>query len=181
MSITPSSSSSSPRAIQSSPISCTNNSTTSVFLKKNSVSTMPIQQNMPIQHLKSPVRQHKDMGSLIHSTSLDSNILPNSHIRKSTIEDSIILYPLELTQSNPLPLTDLDATSILLETNRRHTITPNLGELSLEEQDTLKEVIAERMQARRASKRNMCEDEEDEDRVAIGTRVAEGHRNYQLM
>lgn len=180
MSLTPSSySSTSPRL---SPIIYPNHSTTSVFLKKNSVSTMPISQTMAIQHLKSAVNQQKDMGSLIHSTSLDSNISPHSQIKKSILEDTtLILYPLELSQSNPLPLTDLDTTSICLEKNRRHTITPNLGELSLEEQDTLTEVITERMQARRASKRNMCEEEEEEDRVAIGTRVAEGHRNYQLM
>ncbi|KAI7873257.1 uncharacterized protein EV154DRAFT_431013 [Mucor mucedo] len=37
------------------------------------------------------------------------------------------------------------------------------------------------MYARRTSRRVMSDDEEDENRVTIGTRVGEGHRNYKLM
>lgn len=122
---------------------------------------------------KSPAGSN-DIGPLIHSTSLDSNILPFKD-RKSAFEE-LSLYSLEITQSNPLPMSDMT-----LMVNRRHTVTPDLGELTLEEQNALQKVIAERMQARRMSNKKFFFDEEEEDRVAIGTRVAEGHRNYQLM
>jgi hypothetical protein len=62
---------------------------------------------------------------------------------------------------------------------RRSTVGPDLGELAPEEQLILEQEIAARRAARRASRRR--QEEEDEDRVLIGTRVAEGHRNYQLM
>jgi hypothetical protein len=61
----------------------------------------------------------------------------------------------------------------------RSTYGPDLGDLAPEEQIILEQEIAARRAARRASRRRL--EEEDEDRVLIGTRVAEGHRNYQLM
>ncbi|KAF1797119.1 hypothetical protein FB192DRAFT_1291698 [Mucor lusitanicus] len=75
---------------------------------------------------------------------------------------------------------------------RRRTTTPDLGTLNAEEQAALEAEITARRQARRASKRLQSASEldydggykdyeEDEDRVVIGTRVSEGHRNYQLM
>lgn len=76
---------------------------------------------------------------------------------------------------------------------RRRTTTPDLGTLNAEEQAALEAEITARRQARRASKRLQSgsdldyadgyykDNDEDEDRVVIGTRVSEGHRNYQLM
>lgn len=62
---------------------------------------------------------------------------------------------------------------------RRSTHGPDLGDLAPEEQILLEQEIAARRAARRASRRRM--EEEDDGRVLIGTRVGEGHRNYQLM
>lgn len=62
---------------------------------------------------------------------------------------------------------------------RRSTVGPDLGGLAPDEQLILEQEIAARRAARRASRRR--QETEDEDRVMIGTRVAEGHRNYQLM
>lgn len=65
----------------------------------------------------------------------------------------------------------------------RRTLTPDLGELGPEEQAALEAEITARRAARRASRRMhyQCDDENDDNRVLIGTRVAEGHQNYQLM
>lgn len=205
-------------------IPSTNNSTTSLFqqLKKNSISSMPTvtivkQKSMSIltdietiETESSPKRttqeeQRKDMGPSIHSTSLDSNILTNTNQRISTSEEPITLFPLETTQSSPLPLTSyhttqknvserpLSSSTISLTKNKRRTTTPDLGNLDPEEQAALEAEITARRQARRVSRRNMsyCDpdelenqieiEEEDDERVMIGTRVSEGHRNYQLM
>jgi hypothetical protein len=62
---------------------------------------------------------------------------------------------------------------------RKSTFGPDLGDLAPEEQIILEQEIAARRAARRASRRRL--EEEDDERVLIGTRVAEGHRNYQLM
>ncbi|KAI8882614.1 SAICAR synthase-like protein [Backusella circina FSU 941] len=58
-----------------------------------------------------------------------------------------------------------------------------LGELDAEEQDALREEIRARKLARKQKKTyaDDAEDSEDETRVTIGTRVSEGHRNYQMM
>lgn len=65
----------------------------------------------------------------------------------------------------------------------RRTLTPDLGELGPEEQAALEAEITARRAARRASRRMhyQWDDENDDNRVLIGTRVAEGHQNYQLM
>ncbi|OBZ86485.1 Phosphatidylinositol 4-phosphate 5-kinase its3 [Choanephora cucurbitarum] len=121
------------------------------------------------------------------------------------------LLPLEKTQSCPSPAAPLSVrqrtTSSRSDNNhqnihqskRRHTVAPDLGDLDPEEQAVLEAEITARRQARRASRRQMSvseneaeyEPEEyqhamphhdyDDERVVIGTRVAEGHRNYQLM
>ncbi|KAI8077138.1 hypothetical protein BDF21DRAFT_439204 [Thamnidium elegans] len=60
----------------------------------------------------------------------------------------------------------------------------DLGPLDNEEQIILEEEIKARRLARRQHKKTYADDdEEDEDlsRTTIGTRVAEGHRNYQMM
>lgn len=111
-----------------------------------------------------------------------------------------ILYPLECIRSSPLPLTNNRSSSISSDFHQqqhqqqqqrqRRTTTPDLGTLNAEEQAVLEAEITARRQARRASRRLMSysdlEDNENEydyndDHVAIGTRVSEGHRNYQLM
>lgn len=118
----------------------------------------------------------------------------------SSTPESPILYPLECIQSSPLPLTNNRSSSISSDFHRqqyqqqqpgrRRTTTPDLGTLNAEEQAALEAEITARRQARRASRRLMSysdlEDSEneydyDDDRVVIGTRVSEGHRNYQLM
>lgn len=67
----------------------------------------------------------------------------------------------------------------------RRSTTVNFGDLSLEEESALEAEIATRRAARRASTRKphtyADTDDEDDSRVMIGTRIAEGHRNYQLM
>lgn len=141
-----------------------------------------------------------DMGPSVHATSLDSNIWPNTfHDKKSmntpTVEEPLSLFPLELTQSNPLPFSHQQqqqrpvssliepTTTTVSKKNRRRTTTPDLGNLDLEDQAALEAEITARRQARRVSRRNMVYDDDgyDDDRVVIGTRVSEGHRNYQLM
>ena len=67
-----------------------------------------------------------------------------------------------------------------------HQRRPDLGDLNSEEQETLKAEITQRRVARRVSKLRRRktyadEDDHDDDRVVVGTRVAEGHRNYPLM
>ncbi|KAI8086396.1 uncharacterized protein BX664DRAFT_282297 [Halteromyces radiatus] len=58
----------------------------------------------------------------------------------------------------------------------------DLGNLSDEEEAVLEAEIAARRAARRSRRRKHYADTDDEDdHVQIGTRVAEGHRNYQLM
>lgn len=60
----------------------------------------------------------------------------------------------------------------------------DLGVLDDEEEHALEEDIMARRAARRQKKKTYADDdeeEEEESRVAIGTKVAEGHRNYQLM
>lgn len=220
-------SSSQPQQSPSSPkimsfISSTNNSTTSLFqhLKKNAISSMPMvkQQSMTAlndsTHPSLNKQERQDMGPSIHATSLDSNIWPTQ--KQSNIEeDPITLFPLETTQSSPLPFTTyhpnqshveldrpLSSSTLSLNTKknntnitptvitaRRRTTTPDLGHLDPEEQAALEAEITARRQARRLSRRNMSyyeqddqlQNEYDDERVMIGTRVSEGHRNYQLM
>ena len=60
----------------------------------------------------------------------------------------------------------------------------DLGHLDSDEQQELEEDIKSRRLMRRQRSMHQEDDDDDEDsssRVAIGTRVAEGHRNYQLM
>ncbi|KAI8341139.1 hypothetical protein BC941DRAFT_347147 [Chlamydoabsidia padenii] len=58
----------------------------------------------------------------------------------------------------------------------------DLGPLDDEEEAVLEAEIAARRAARRSRRRKHYADTDDEDdQVKIGTRVAEGHRNYQLM
>lgn len=60
----------------------------------------------------------------------------------------------------------------------------DLGVLDDEEEHALEEDIKARRAARRQKKKTYADDdeeEEEESRVTIGTRVAEGHRNYQMM
>ncbi|ORZ13267.1 hypothetical protein BCR42DRAFT_73677 [Absidia repens] len=58
----------------------------------------------------------------------------------------------------------------------------DLGHLDDEEEAVLEAEIAARRAARRSRRRKHYADTDDEeDHVRIGTRIAEGHRNYQLM
>lgn len=58
----------------------------------------------------------------------------------------------------------------------------DLGPLNHEEEAVLEAEIAARRAARRSRRRKHYADTDDEDdQVQIGTRVAEGHRNYHLM
>lgn len=60
----------------------------------------------------------------------------------------------------------------------------DLGPLDNDEQNVLEEDIRARRLARRQQhKRTYADDDDDEEesRTTIGTRVAEGHRNYQMM
>lgn len=131
---------------------------------------------------------------------MDGGAWPNSHISDNQ-QHPITLYPLENTRSNPLPLTTTllkhRPSSSLSDDNSypqqqqsdslRRTTTPDLGHLDSEEQAALEADITARRAARRISRRQMSyseeeeEEEEDNKRVVLGTPVAEGHRNYQLM
>jgi hypothetical protein len=62
----------------------------------------------------------------------------------------------------------------------------DLGPLDTDEQHELEEDIKARRLARRQQKKTYADDDEDEEeenlhQLTIGTRVAEGHRNYQMM
>lgn len=59
----------------------------------------------------------------------------------------------------------------------------DLGHLDNDEQVALEEEIRARRLVRRQHKKTYADDDEDEDvaLTTIGTRVAEGHRNYQMM
>ncbi|GAA5813465.1 hypothetical protein MFLAVUS_006943 [Mucor flavus] len=61
----------------------------------------------------------------------------------------------------------------------------DLGPLDNDEQTILEEEIKARRLARRQHKKTYADDDDEEDedlsRTTIGTRVAEGHRNYQMM
>lgn len=105
---------------------------------------------------------------------------------------NIKLHPLQLTPSwNTEPTLSSSAGAEPLGVARhphRHTTPPDLGELGPEEQAALETEITARRAARRASTRRPpprsyadIDDDDDDDRVLVGTRVAEGHRNYQLM
>ncbi|KAK4514265.1 uncharacterized protein ATC70_001856 [Mucor velutinosus] len=140
-----------------------------------------------------------DIGPLDMESASPTGLWPNS--RKPSIPDSPMLYPLECIQSNPLPPAHHRRSSITSDIRlrqqpsqyqaRRRTTTPDLGTLNAEEQAALEAEITARRQARRASKRLQSgsyvdcdgyrDNDEDEDQVVIGTRVSEGHRNYQLM
>ncbi|CAO3651828.1 unnamed protein product [Mucor hiemalis] len=167
------------------------------------VSTLEETTTLNIKSFTNPEKR-MDMGPSIHATSLDSNIWPNTfHDKKNTtlVEEPLGLFPLELTQSNPLPFSHqqrqqrpISSSSTIsvspiepttTKKNRRRTTTPDLGNLDLDDQAALEAEITARRQARRVSRRNMIydpnDDGYDDDRVVIGTRVSEGHRNYQLM
>lgn len=109
------------------------------------------------------------------------NDWPNKHKYR---RNSNILYP---TQSSPLPLSNSPIRQHRSSTasDRRTTITHDLGNLDPEEQAALQADINARKAARRASKRYTSysegEDDDHNSLMAIGTRVSEGHRNYQLM
>ncbi|KAL9546215.1 hypothetical protein MBANPS3_006771 [Mucor bainieri] len=142
-----------------------------------------------------------DIGPLDMETASPTKIWPN--YRRPSTPDSPILYPLECIQSSPLPLASHRRSSMISDVQhrqqqpsqyqaRRRTTTPDLGALNAEEQAALEAEITARRQARRASKRLQSgseldyddgykDNDEDDDRVVIGTRVSEGHRNYQLM
>ncbi|KAG0177198.1 Phosphatidylinositol-4-phosphate 5-kinase [Apophysomyces sp. BC1021] len=72
-----------------------------------------------------------------------------------------------------------------ISSHRQQTAAPDLGDLDQDEKAALEAEIAARRAARRASRRRLRSaggnDDDDDDRVVIGTRVAEGHRSYQLM
>ncbi|ORY99202.1 hypothetical protein BCR43DRAFT_513342 [Syncephalastrum racemosum] len=84
---------------------------------------------------------------------------------------------------NTRSTTSTDAHSITVaQIQRQPTI--DLGDLKPDEQAALEAEITARRAARRASRRrkNYADvDDDDDDRVLVGTRVAEGHQNYQLM
>ncbi|KAI8637898.1 hypothetical protein BD408DRAFT_394969 [Parasitella parasitica] len=138
---------------------------------------------------------NNDIGPLDQETT--TRPWPN---RRKSVPISPILYPLEYIQSSPLPLANDRRSSIISDTHyrrhqqqlqgRRRTTIPDLGTLNADEQVALETEIKARRQARRISKRLLSTDlgddseygnDEDEDRVVIGTRVSEGHRNYHLM
>lgn len=103
------------------------------------------------------------------STSMELSGSPNSIVNALHKVDTFMT-----TGSNRNPnRTSLD------KLERKSTFGPDLGDLAPEEQIILEQEIAARRAARRASRRRL--EEEDDERVLIGTRVAEGHRNYQLM
>lgn len=108
-------------------------------------------------------KQQHQLANLDTSNSL--NGLPNSLYKVDTFNSTSGSRNLNRTSTDRL--------------ERRSTHGPDLGDLAPEEQILLEQEIAARRAARRASRRRM--EEEDDGRVLIGTRVAEGHRNYQLM
>jgi hypothetical protein len=103
------------------------------------------------------------------STSMDLAASPNS-ISNALHKVDTFMTTGSIRNPNRTSLDKMD---------RKSTFGPDLGDLAPEEQLILEQEIAARRAARRASRRRM--EEEDDERVLIGTRVAEGHRNYQLM
>ncbi|KAG0793158.1 hypothetical protein G6F29_005490 [Rhizopus arrhizus] len=94
------------------------------------------------------------------------------------------IAPFPLDPAPPFIVQTKRAFSTPTLSRHRHTLTPDLGELGPEDQAALEAEITARRAARRASRKmqnQYDEDDEDDDKVLIGTRVAEGHRNYQLM
>ncbi|KAG1474452.1 hypothetical protein G6F56_000355 [Rhizopus delemar] len=92
------------------------------------------------------------------------------------LSEEAVLFPLD-----PAFIAHNKASSTPTLSHRR-TLTPDLGEIDLEDQAVLKVEITARRAARRLSRKlHHHEDEEEDDHVLIGTRVSEGHRNYQLM
>ncbi|KAI7857813.1 hypothetical protein BDC45DRAFT_434825 [Circinella umbellata] len=99
-----------------------------------------------------------------------------------------IKHPLHIIPSwrtEPV-LSQSSSTATASSSTRPHQRRPDLGDLNREEQEALKAEITQRRAARRVSKLRRRktyadEDDHDDDRVVVGTRVAEGHRNYPLM
>ncbi|KAI9280007.1 hypothetical protein BY458DRAFT_553428 [Sporodiniella umbellata] len=93
------------------------------------------------------------------------------------------IAPFPLDHAPPFILKTKRAFSTPTLSRHRRTLTPDLGELRPEEQAALEAEITARRAARRASRRVQYhgDDENDDNRVLIGTRVSEGHENYQLM
>jgi hypothetical protein len=162
------------------------------------------QQPVELSSSAEPLSKHKataalvlqEQGKDIQQIWPNSNTL-SSNVSTPTTKSDIILYPLEYTQSNPLPnnrpvSSSSSALSFIQQiqqkrhsstnSRRRSTTTiPDLGNLDAEEQAALESDILARRQLRRASTRKEYEEDDDDSRVAIGIRVSEGHRNYQLM
>lgn len=93
--------------------------------------------------------------------------------QKRNIEELQSIHNNSLQQNTTTPLKSPSSVRLM-----------DLGPLDNDEQHVLEEEIRARRLARRQQhKRTYADDDEDEEesRTTIGTRVAEGHRNYQMM
>lgn len=111
---------------------------------------------------------------------ISSNTTPKQHQKRKPVEP--LRIDTTTSTSNKRKSSGLfSATSSILSPSTKHVL--DLGELDPEEQDALREEIRARKLARKQKKTyaDDADDSEDETRINIGTRVSEGHRNYQMM
>lgn len=126
------------------------------------------------------------LSSTNNNTTASNNIYP---LESSPLpKNNSLVRPISTSSTISYKQQKRSSTSTSGNNRRRSTTTiPDLGDLDAEEQAALEAEILARRQARRASSsarkfEQQHEDEDDQDsRVVIGTRVSEGHRNYQLM
>ncbi|OBZ83137.1 Phosphatidylinositol 4-phosphate 5-kinase its3 [Choanephora cucurbitarum] len=130
-----------------------------------------------------------------------STIVPNpSFVKQKDRSVSDPILDSQVLTSTPQFLSDNKVIRkpppLFIDTRSAHSLSSNmmtspksvrimdLGHLDSDEQQELEEDIKSRRLMRRQRSMHQEDDDDDEDsssRVAIGTRVAEGHRNYQLM
>jgi hypothetical protein len=107
--------------------------------------------------------------------------LEEKNTQRRDVEPEIQEIEPDNTGAKPTTITAESIKSSTLPSIQRQSTIPsimtvNLGELDQDEQAILEaDIKARKKTRRRASKYD------EDDRVIIGTRVSEGHRNYQLM
>jgi hypothetical protein len=151
-----------------------------------------------------PQTQHQELSDY-HRIGMESNSRPKRldsiALRRSASTTKKIkpVYPLRIDvdpskltvkrkKSANLPLTSEQHESILspsiMSPVSNHIMNMDLGDLDEEEHDVLRKEIRARRLIRKQKKTyadDDMDDSESESRVKIGTRVSEGHRNYQMM